>query len=197
MKRTGRKSLPPPRFGGCPILIHFTILAGLSHPSAIAALTRVYLNARLPRTYAPHRREGRGWSFTAMGSILGVVRKQYHFRSDAGGIDAWDVDRLVALSASLPVRDVPLEEIAEIESTYWYDHGYVPTVRSVVDHARLIGEVDMKWPIILSHDGRVMDGMHRVARALLDGAETVRAVRFDEPIAPDYKDCRPEDLPGI
>jgi hypothetical protein len=123
------------------------------------------------------------------------MRKQYHFRPGASGLDAWDVDRLISLSVGLPVIEVPLESIHEIDSVYWYDHGYRPTVRSVAEHARLIAEVDVSWPILLSHDGLVMDGMHRVARALLDGAATIRAVQFESAIEPDYRDCQADDLP--
>ena len=123
------------------------------------------------------------------------MRKQYHFRPGIAGLDAWDVDRLIDLSAGLPVIDVPIASIHEIDSAYWYDHGYRPTVRSVVEHARLIAEVDSSWPILLSHDGLVMDGMHRVARALLDGAVSIRAVQFASAMEPDFRDCRPEELP--
>ena len=70
-----------------------------------------------------------------------------------------------------------------------------PTVRSIVDHLRLIEAVEPSWPIILGPDGRVMDGMHRVARALLEGRGSVAAVRFDVLPEPDFRDCRPEDLP--
>jgi hypothetical protein len=123
------------------------------------------------------------------------VRKQYHFRRTDGRLDAWDVDRLIEAAADLPVIEVPLEAIEEIDTEYWFDHGYRPTVRSVAEHARLIAEVDLAFPIILAHDGLVMDGMHRVARALLDGRPTIRAVRFPEPIEPHYRNCRPEALP--
>jgi hypothetical protein len=34
---------------------------------------------------------------------------------------------------------------------------------------QLIQHADLKFPIILSCDGSVMDGMHRVGRALLEG----------------------------
>ena len=40
-----------------------------------------------------------------------------------------------------------------------------------------------------------MDGMHRVAKALLLGHKEVKAVRFSEEIAPDYINVFPEDLP--
>jgi hypothetical protein len=41
----------------------------------------------------------------------------------------------------------------------------------------------------------VMDGMHRVAKALLLGRTTISAVQFEARIEPDYRNCRPEDLP--
>jgi hypothetical protein len=123
------------------------------------------------------------------------VRKQYHFWHGEDGLDAWDVDRLIELSKSLPVKQVSLESIAEIDSAYWFiDSRDRPTVRNVVDHARLIGEADLSYPIILSFDGRVMDGMHRVAKALLEGRATIAAVQFDSQVEPDYPNCRAEDL---
>lgn len=84
----------------------------------------------------------------------------------------------------------------EIDSEYWFDLGSDrPTVRCIVDHARLMQDVDVSYPVILGRDGRVMDGMHRIARALLDGRESIDAVRFVEDPAPDYLNCRPEELP--
>jgi hypothetical protein len=124
------------------------------------------------------------------------VRKQYHFWPGEHGFDAWDVDRLIELGKELPIRDVDLASIDEIDSVYWFDDQLErPTVRRVVDHARLIEDVDVSHPIILGFDGRVMDGMHRIAKALLQGQKTIRAVQFDCPVEPDYRNCRPEDLP--
>lgn len=123
------------------------------------------------------------------------MRKQYHFWPGDDGFDAWDVDRLIALADGLPVERVRLDEVAEIDSVYWFDEWHRPTVRSVVDHCRLMREVDLAFPIILGPDGRVMDGMHRIARALLDGAEAIDAVRLVELPTPDYRNCRPDQLP--
>jgi len=125
-----------------------------------------------------------------------TVRKQYHFWPGDDGFDAWDVDRLVELSRTLPVREVDLTSIWEVDTVYWFDEETdPPTVRGVVEHVRLVQEVDMSYPIILGHDGRVMDGMHRVARALLEGETTISAVRFEGPLPPDYRNCHPDDLP--
>ena len=124
------------------------------------------------------------------------MRKQYHFWPGEHGLDAWDVDRLIELSHALPIKDVDLASIDEIDSVYWFDDQLErPTVRRVVDHARLIEEVDLSHPIILGIDGRVMDGMHRIAKALLQGRATIRAVQFETHPEPDYRNCRPEDLP--
>jgi ATP sulfurylase len=71
----------------------------------------------------------------------------------------------------------------------------VPTVRKVVEHARLISGVDVSYPIILGPDGRVMDGMHRIARALMEGRTEIDAMRFTALPEPDYRRCRPNELP--
>lgn len=124
------------------------------------------------------------------------MRKQYHFWPSDDGFDAWDVDRLIALSRDLPVEEVELAAIWEVDTVYWFDaETDSPTVRRVVEHLRLMEEVDMDHPIILGYDGRVMDGMHRVARALFEGRTTINAVRFTDQPDPDYRNCHPDDLP--
>ncbi len=122
------------------------------------------------------------------------MRKQYHFWPGADGLDAWDVDRLISLSASLSTEEIPLAAIAEVDSVYWFDETTPPTVRKVIEHLKLINEVDMSYPIIVGPDGRVMDGMHRIARAILEGRATITAVRLTEIPDPDYRNCRPDEL---
>jgi hypothetical protein len=124
-----------------------------------------------------------------------VVRKQYHFWPSGDGLDAWDVDRLIALTSELPEEQVTLSDIDEIDSVYWFDGNERPTVRKVVEHMRLVREVDASYPVILGPDGRVMDGMHRIALALLEGRQTITAVRLGVLPEPDYKGCRPDELP--
>lgn len=124
------------------------------------------------------------------------MRKQYHFWPGEDGLDAWDVDRLLDLSSDFPVEDVEVATLDEVDTVYWFDETELPTVRRVVDHCRLIQEVDLSYPIILGANGRVMDGMHRVARAILEGHNTIRAVRFETDPEPDYFSvARPDELP--
>ena len=124
------------------------------------------------------------------------MRKQYSLRRTPNGFDAWDVDRLVEIAAGLPVHDVALTDITELDEEYWFaDSDMSATVRAVVQHAQLIAEVDPEHPIILDVHGRVMDGMHRVARALLDGRSSIPAVQFEVQPPPDFVDCDPSQLP--
>jgi hypothetical protein len=120
------------------------------------------------------------------------MRKQYHFRPSGAGLKAWDVDRLVKLSAHLHTESVPIASIRELDETYWAEP---MTCRALADHARLINESDLKYPVILSSDGRIMDGMHRVLKALLLGQSHIAAVRFVTDPEPDFVGVDPDDLP--
>lgn len=124
------------------------------------------------------------------------MRKQYHFRRSDRGLLAWDVDRLVELTAGLTPTEVPLSAIGELDETFWFNSDTDrPTCRKVALHAKLIDETDLRFPIVLSQDGRVMDGMHRVCRAFVEGKESILAVQFSDDPPPDYVGVNPDDLP--
>jgi hypothetical protein len=120
------------------------------------------------------------------------VRKQYHFQPGARRLDAWDVDRLIALTHGYPIKQVPVAAIWELDTVYWSE---TMTPRVIASHVRLTNLVDVQYPIILGSNGRVMDGMHRVLRALLEGRESIDAVQFDPDPEPDYLDVTPDELP--
>ena len=124
------------------------------------------------------------------------MRKQYYFRPSKQGYYAWDVDRLVALTRDFQRQRVRIDAIREIDEPFWFgDKIDELTWRSIVEHTRLIRETDLSYPIILSSNSRVMDGMHRVAKVLLEGHETIDAVQFSQDPEPDYEDVYPDDLP--
>ncbi|MCK5133704.1 MAG: hypothetical protein KAR40_16315 [Candidatus Sabulitectum sp.] len=124
------------------------------------------------------------------------MRKQYHFRQSDRGLLAWDVDKLVDLTSDLTPEEVPLSTIRELDEPFWYGcAGDVPTCRSVALRARLMSETDLKYPIILSQDGGVMDGMHRVCKALTQGKKSILVVQLQQDPEPDYVGVDPEDLP--
>jgi hypothetical protein len=124
------------------------------------------------------------------------MRTQYHFRRSPDGLRAWDVHRLVERSRTLVRERVPLSAIRELDEIYWANENTRQlTCREIVDHARLMLECDLAFPVILSSDGRVMDGMHRICKALLQGLSDIEAVRFVHDPEPDYVGVHPDDLP--
>ena len=121
------------------------------------------------------------------------MRKQYYFRPSDRGLLVWDVDRLVALTKSFPQIQVQLSSVRELDEAFHSDDE-PSTWRAMVDHVRLMNKADLSFPIILSAEGRVMDGMHRVAKAVLLGHTTIEAVQFTQDPEPDYIGVTPEEL---
>lgn len=99
------------------------------------------------------------------------------------GRHSWDVPRLHELSRKLPVMEVPLNHL-----NLYYTYEKL-TLRQMVMHMRAVNDADLDYPIILDEDGELLDGRHRIMKALLTGAETIKAVRFDENPSP----CRVTD----
>ena len=125
-----------------------------------------------------------------------MIRPQYHFRRVDGHLYAWDVRKLIAGAEKLPVIRHPLDQIAEIDELYWFESTEnKPTCRAVMEHAVLIAAAELTWPIVLCADGRVMDGMHRVLKAVSEGETHILAWRMPVTPPPDFIDIGPDDLP--
>lgn len=99
------------------------------------------------------------------------------------GAHVWSVPRLVTLARDLEVMDVPL---AHLNLYACYEK---LSLRQMVMHMRAVEAADLGKPIILDEDGEIMDGRHRIMKALLRGDETIKAVRFSVNPSP----CRVED----
>ena len=76
------------------------------------------------------------------------------------------------------MMDVPLDHL---NLFYTYEK---LTLREMVMHMKAVNAADLSVPIILDEDGEIMDGRHRLMKAMLIGAETIKAVRFDENPSP-------------
>lgn len=95
----------------------------------------------------------------------------------------WSVARLFELSKDLGVMDVPLDHL-----NVWHTYEKL-TMREMVMHMNAVNDADLNCPIIMDEDGEIMDGRHRIMKALMTGVKTIKAVRFD--VNPDP--CRVDD----
>ena len=109
-----------------------------------------------------------------------------HSRLTPEGRLVWFVERLWHVARTLPVRQIAIDQIAEFDQNCWFGPTALPTCRVVAQHARRIFEADLRYPIILSAEGYLMDGGHRIAKAYLLQIRAVRAVQFQCNPEPDY-----------
>lgn len=91
----------------------------------------------------------------------------------------WNVPRLITLSADLEPFEIPMKCLNIYTS---YDS---MSLRTLVGHMMSVQEADLKYPIILDEDGDILDGRHRIMKALLLGKESILAVRFESNPEPD------------
>ena len=123
------------------------------------------------------------------------LHQQYHFRKSDKGLLAWDVLKLIKMTKGFEVVQVALSDIRELKEVYWFGLGAPPIMEDIVQHAKQIFEADISYPIILCPEGRIMDGMHRVCKASIDGHKFISAVRLTELHKPDYVGKQPDELP--
>ena len=126
------------------------------------------------------------------------IRPQYHLRPSPQGLLAWDVRQLIELAASqqLQPRTPPLADIAELDQCYWFSEpGDLPTPRAIAEHMKLVEAADTAYPILLDAEGRLMDGMHRAVKRLVQGHADILALQFASTPEPHFVGVAADDLP--
>lgn len=93
------------------------------------------------------------------------------------GKNTWSVARLIELSRDFPVYEVPIMAMGIYKI-------YEVNMREFVMHMKTVLAADLDYPIILDEDGEIMDGRHRLMKAMLEGKETIKVVRFQKNPAP-------------
>lgn len=86
----------------------------------------------------------------------------------------WYVDRLWEAARDLPVETLPLQPFVGCPE------------RGITGD---VGDADLSYPIILSAEGTVMDGFHRLHKAWMLGLQEIQAVRF--PVTPEPDERHP------
>lgn len=99
--------------------------------------------------------------------------------------DTWSVPALIEKSKDLPVQVMSMSALNITSLAPIFQ-----TMNDFVAHIQKVQDADMQYPIILDDEGFVMDGRHRIAKALLEGHETIKYVRFGKtpnPCTTNYK----------
>ncbi len=94
----------------------------------------------------------------------------------------WKIQDLRLAVADCQVFDVPLAFLDL--SAHWFD-----TEGGLIDfaiHMKHVNETDLKYPIIFDQWGKILDGRHRIVKALLLGHTTIKGVKVPDGTGPTY-----------
>ena len=124
------------------------------------------------------------WMFVNMSKPIKIEKwVDIHTQRYRDGSGQYVIGNLISRAKDLPVKEMPLEHLNI------YNLGFkTDTMRETVSHIQAVMDADLKHPIILDEDGYVMDGRHRIAKALFMGKKTIKFVRFEKTPKPDYYD---------
>ena len=96
----------------------------------------------------------------------------------------WYTKKLWILSGDLSPFEIEVSSIKELDEDCWFGE-MTPTLREMARHCKKINNASLKYPIILNVDGSLMDGGHRLCKAILEGHKTIKAVQFTSRPKPD------------
>jgi len=86
----------------------------------------------------------------------------------------WKAKDLIKHSKKYEVFDLPLAGI-DLTTNAW-------VIKDIDDFIYQVGRVkntSLKYPIIIDYAGCVCDGWHRIAKAILQGCTTIKAIRLE------------------
>jgi hypothetical protein len=100
----------------------------------------------------------------------------------------WMVKDLIRAAKSLPVYDMHVDKLVEINNSLETSEGMFGELveNPSVKFMGRVKNADRKFPILVNHDGYIIDGSHRLAGARLAGEECIKG-----------KIMYPEDFPAM
>lgn len=109
-----------------------------------------------------------------------------YVEEDDDNLYCWKASTLWKLSETMPIEQVALDSFDWTNDNFQCNSLSEPPLwRDIGDHTKRILQADLQYPIVISAEGNIMDGMHRILKCYVFGLPTVKAVRFTENPPPD------------
>ena len=90
--------------------------------------------------------------------------------------EGWLVSDLIARLKDNPHYEYELDTWSlNLNITPWGEH---LTMYDLANHYKTCVKADLKYPVIMSEEGVVLDGWHRLLKAIIIGQRYVKVVRF-------------------
>lgn len=97
----------------------------------------------------------------------------------------WAAAAKAVASGTARIQFRPLCELPRFEALSWSE-GPI-TEEELSEHLERIKTADLELPILLSDKGDIMDGLHRLVKAILMNHESIKVIQFSMTPAPDQK----------
>lgn len=82
---------------------------------------------------------------------------------------------LFAKAKEYPVQDLPLWAVDLSSNMFKLEN-----MKDFIFQCKRVQECSLDYPIILDDFGQIADGNHRICKAILEGKETIKAIRLEE-----------------
>lgn len=104
-----------------------------------------------------------------------------------GWKQCWSVEDLWEAAKEYPVELIPVVDLVDkLNGTCWTEGaGEDATPQWVLGHTRRILKADLNCPILIDEKNNILDGVHRLCKAVLDGRDNIavqRIERLPEPL---------------
>lgn len=98
------------------------------------------------------------------------------------GNEAWRAETLYlfAKAKEYPVLDLPLWAVDLTSKSFSADN-----LSQFIFQCKRVQDCSLEYPIILDDYGQIADGYHRVCKAIMEGRETIKAIRLEVMPSPD------------
>lgn len=97
------------------------------------------------------------------------IKKSMELQYYSDNDNYYDVAELIEMAKSLPIEKIAVENL---KLSTMYD--------DLEENLNRIKNANLKYPIIITPDGFVADGMHRIMKAMCEGKEFVLAKRLKQ-----------------
>lgn len=95
------------------------------------------------------------------------------------GRSVWNVAELWKAVEGMPVHHMPVELfVGQLQGTCWTQGDEHVTPNWVLRHTRRIIGADLGFPIIIDSEGIILDGIHRLCKAVIEGRATIAVQRL-------------------